>query len=286
MATYRMYQINRLASIANRKAKLLSFGAILTGKDAPKEEVIKIFKDNVALMYKRFMQDGDALKSMKKIDYLRDTFDKPDMLNLTYDMFKVIDKKLTEIVSKIDVKDVVETVLDLKDLNELIQSFRPKIRDEINNDTTLTSLDRKHLGATFDRVLDAVQRDIGRIVKGERIGDDRIRMKQTMQQLESFMLDYGPLYGIHSMEDWSKLRHEDAALSEKVLTKFLGLRRKSMEYKKDEYYDENDPKNKEKLIEELRSAVDEDLKKKVEELLHPKPIMFPYGNLPKRPPGK
>ena len=287
MSTYRMYKLKRVATISDRKDRLSSLATILTGKDATKQEVIENFKNNVALIYKKFMQDGDALKSLKKIEHLRDDFDKKDMLETTYELFKVLDKKFTDIVSNIDVKDLVETVVDLRGLNDMVEEFRPKIRLEIDNDTTLTSVDRKHLGATFDRVLDGIQRDIGRLVRGERIGEDRIRMKQTATQMQSFILEYGPLYGIHSMDDWGKLRHGDHALSEDVLTKFLGLRRKSMSFKKDEYYDESDPKNKAKLIAELKSSVDHDLKRKVEEFLHPEPVMIlPFGNLPKRPPGK
>lgn len=236
-----------------------------------------------------------------------------------------IEKKFAAIVDGIDDKDVIQINAELIDFLEFLEKIQPLINDSVKLNQYISAADRKHLFGTVQRELDnlkfRVRKQVEFINRGKGpvkwekhegrpmaevtlptvtpLGEGRHvlpsgtemskrkRMLQTNPQIQKFVFEYGPLYGINSERDWGKLVEKDFETAEQLMTAFLGLKRHHFKYKDAPDYKEGDPKNSVKEQAELKSLVRGGLKAKITEALNPVPQSpLPFGPLPKRPPGK
>lgn len=274
---------------------MFKYAAELFDPTMSTEDLTNLIKDNVASLYKNFMSSKDdgngrihSLLMMGKAFALKAPADVKDKLNIEK-YIKKIDLKFTDIVSRLEELNIIELNKELIDTVKLIEEVRIKVRDEIMLSHYGMFHERKKLAGTAEAVLHGFEQSLLRqltyIDKSKSIKIDfptinhykfdqkelpdgqitskRMPMAQTVQKLEKLVMQFGPRYGINSMEDWGKINHSDNALAKELVSSFLGMLKGT-------------------------GSTKLNLVSRVSEILNPKKVDMPLniGNLPKRPPGK
>lgn len=274
---------------------IFKYAAELFDPKMNSEELTNLIKDNVASLYKNFMSSKDdgngrvhSLIMMGKAFALKAPKDDKNKLNIEKYINK-IDLKFTEIVSTLEELNIMQLNKELISLVKLIEEVRIKVRDEIMLSSYGMFHERKKLAGTAEAVLHGFEQSLLRqltyIDKGKteavdfptinhfrfdqkelpdgQITSKRMPMTQTATKLQKLVMQFGPRYGIDTMEQWSKINHKDNLLAKELVSSFLGMLRGN-------------------------GSVKYDLLTRVSDILNPKEVNLPFniGNLPKRPPGK